>query len=264
MRRSASGCARRPEALRAHLEEKHVRFHGHLDQFGEPGAAALALLLASRDDMSEIERDAFAAIVRQLGDDPLDARPAAGTGSADGSRPRHGRAARRELPPPAARTTGRALPPLRRRTDAAPATARTRRRRAAERLHRRGAREFARDETKRRAWNRNARASPTSTAATGKRARASISSASRPGSRTDRRRCTRSSISERLRICRRCDEIAYPDPNQSRDQYGRPRSSSRLPLPLLRRERPRPLGGALPAAARSRRSRRLSLVEEKA
>jgi hypothetical protein len=56
----------RPEALRAHLLEKHVRLHAHLDQFGPAGAAALELLLASREDMSEIERDAFAVIVRQL------------------------------------------------------------------------------------------------------------------------------------------------------------------------------------------------------
>jgi len=56
----------RPEALRAHLIEKHVRLHDHLGQFGTAGAAALELLLASREDMSEIERDAFAAVVHQL------------------------------------------------------------------------------------------------------------------------------------------------------------------------------------------------------
>lgn len=65
----------RPEALRAHLRDKHLRFHGHLDQFGAAGAAALGLLLASQDGMSEIERDAFAAIVRQLEDDLLEAKP---------------------------------------------------------------------------------------------------------------------------------------------------------------------------------------------
>jgi Replication-relaxation len=63
----------RPEALRTHLMEKHVRLHAHLDQFGAAGAAALDLLLASREDMSEMERDAFAAIVRQLDtEDPLE------------------------------------------------------------------------------------------------------------------------------------------------------------------------------------------------
>ena len=67
----------RPEALRVHLEEERVRFHGHLKQFGAAGSAALELLLASREDMSELERDAFVAVVRQLGDDPLDALPAA-------------------------------------------------------------------------------------------------------------------------------------------------------------------------------------------
>ena len=66
---------RRPEALRMHLEEKHVRLHDHLDQFGLAGAAALALLLASREDMSETERDAFGAVVRQLdAEDLLEAR----------------------------------------------------------------------------------------------------------------------------------------------------------------------------------------------
>lgn len=64
----------RPEALRAHLREKRVRFHGHLDQFGAAGAAALELLLASQDGMSEIERDAFAVVVGQLDNDLLDAR----------------------------------------------------------------------------------------------------------------------------------------------------------------------------------------------
>lgn len=65
----------RPEALRAHLAEKHVRLHAHLDQFGTAGAAALDLLLASREDMTEIERDAFAAIVHQLdAEDPLEAQ----------------------------------------------------------------------------------------------------------------------------------------------------------------------------------------------
>jgi hypothetical protein len=63
----------RPEALRAYLIEKHVRLHAHLEQFGEAGAAALELLLASREDMGEIERDAFAAVVRQLdAEDPLE------------------------------------------------------------------------------------------------------------------------------------------------------------------------------------------------
>jgi len=56
----------RPEALRAHLIEKHLRLHAHLDQFGTAGAAALELLLASREDMNDIERDAFAAVVHQL------------------------------------------------------------------------------------------------------------------------------------------------------------------------------------------------------
>jgi hypothetical protein len=66
---------RSPEALRAHLREKQLRFHGHLHQFGAAGAAALALLLASEEPMRMLEQDAFAAIVRQLDDDLLEAKP---------------------------------------------------------------------------------------------------------------------------------------------------------------------------------------------
>jgi hypothetical protein len=66
----------KPDALRAYLQEKHLRFQGeNLDQFGEAGATALSLLLSSSEPMSEIERDAFAALTRQLDDDPLDAEP---------------------------------------------------------------------------------------------------------------------------------------------------------------------------------------------
>jgi hypothetical protein len=66
-----------PDAFRAYLQEKHVRFPGeHLAQFGGAGETALHLLLSSTEPMSEIERDAFAALTRQLDDDPLDAEPA--------------------------------------------------------------------------------------------------------------------------------------------------------------------------------------------
>jgi hypothetical protein len=66
-----------PEARRAHLKEKHLRFPGeHLIQFGGEGETALHLLLSSTTPMSEIERDAFAALSRQLDDDPLEAEPA--------------------------------------------------------------------------------------------------------------------------------------------------------------------------------------------
>lgn len=65
-----------PEARRAHLQQNRLRFHGeHFAQFGEPGATALRLLLASTDRMTDVERDAFAALVRQLDDDPLEAQP---------------------------------------------------------------------------------------------------------------------------------------------------------------------------------------------
>lgn len=67
----------KPEARRAHLQEKHLRFPSeHLAQFGEAGASALHLLLNSTEPMSDVERDAFAAITRQLSDDPLEAEPA--------------------------------------------------------------------------------------------------------------------------------------------------------------------------------------------
>jgi hypothetical protein len=67
----------KPEARRAYLQEKPLRFHGeHLDQFGAAGATALYLLLRSSEPMSEIERDAFAALARQLHDDPLEAEAA--------------------------------------------------------------------------------------------------------------------------------------------------------------------------------------------
>jgi hypothetical protein len=67
----------KPDALRTYLQEKHLRFHGeHLTQFGGAGATALHLLLDSTEPMNDVERDAFAAIVRQLADDPLSAEPA--------------------------------------------------------------------------------------------------------------------------------------------------------------------------------------------
>ena len=66
-----------PEARRAYLLEKHLRFHGeHLAQFGEAGATALHLLLTATGPMSDVERAAFAAVTRQLSDDPLEAEPA--------------------------------------------------------------------------------------------------------------------------------------------------------------------------------------------
>lgn len=67
---------RSPQALRAHLREQHVRFHGHLEQFGAAGATALALLIASSEPMNDLEGEAFAAIVRQLDGDLLEAKPA--------------------------------------------------------------------------------------------------------------------------------------------------------------------------------------------
>ncbi|HVC86318.1 MAG TPA: replication-relaxation family protein [Gaiellaceae bacterium] len=67
----------KPEARRAHLQEKRLRFHGeHLAQFGEAAATALSLLLNASEPMNDLERDAFAALARQLDDDPLEAQAA--------------------------------------------------------------------------------------------------------------------------------------------------------------------------------------------
>ena len=68
----------RPEARRAHLREKHLHFRGgHLAaQFGAAGATALSVLLTSTEPMSDIELGAFAALARQLADDPLEAEAA--------------------------------------------------------------------------------------------------------------------------------------------------------------------------------------------
>jgi hypothetical protein len=61
-----------PGARRAFLQEKRVHARGaHLEQFGAAGATALELLLHSAEPMDAIERRAFAALTRQLADDPL-------------------------------------------------------------------------------------------------------------------------------------------------------------------------------------------------
>jgi len=66
-----------PEVLRTYLQEKHLRFRGeHLAQFGEAGATALHVLLDSTEPMRDVERAAFAALTRQLTDDPLEAETA--------------------------------------------------------------------------------------------------------------------------------------------------------------------------------------------
>ncbi len=66
-----------PETRRAYLQESHLRFHDdHLVQFGEAGATALSLLLNATEQMSDVERDAFGALARQLDDDPLEAQAA--------------------------------------------------------------------------------------------------------------------------------------------------------------------------------------------
>jgi Replication-relaxation len=62
-----------PQARRSHLQDKHLYARGEpLEQFGQPGATALQLLLHFSEPMSEVERDAFAALARQLAGDPLE------------------------------------------------------------------------------------------------------------------------------------------------------------------------------------------------
>ena len=64
-----------PEARRSHLQEKRLDLHGsHLVEFGQTGQTALMLLLAARGPMTVTEQDAFVAFARQLDDDPLEAR----------------------------------------------------------------------------------------------------------------------------------------------------------------------------------------------
>jgi len=63
-----------PHARRAFLQEKRLYARGeHLEQFGQPGATALQLLLHFSEPMSAVEHAAFEALARQLADDPLDA-----------------------------------------------------------------------------------------------------------------------------------------------------------------------------------------------
>ena len=221
----------RPEALRAHLEEERVRFQGHLDQFGEPGATALHLLLASTDDMNEIERDAFAVIVRQLGDDPLDARP-----------------------------TAEPVPPTVRDLDTVELLVKSYQRRQRARL----------DELSRRYGVGPTLRSLRRELDDGQLLSAFTVEGLESSAQRDQERCLeqeRSRVAyldrrdreararkhqlglatriahgptalypiidrERLRICRRCDEIAYPNPESARDQYGRPvrRPASRCPF----------------------------------
>ncbi len=62
-------------ARRALLQEHRLYARcQHVERFGTPGALALELLLASTEPMDEIERAAFAALVRQLDPDPLEAQ----------------------------------------------------------------------------------------------------------------------------------------------------------------------------------------------
>jgi hypothetical protein len=62
-----------PDTRRAYLQEKRLYAHGdHLEQFGPAGETALCLLLHFTKPMSAVERGGFAALARQLADDPLD------------------------------------------------------------------------------------------------------------------------------------------------------------------------------------------------
>ncbi len=220
----------RPEALRAHLREERVRFHGHFDQFDEPEAAALQLLLASREDMSEIERAAFAVIVRQLGDDPLRARPTAEPVPPTvrdldtvellvdiyrrRQRARLDELSRRYGTGPTMRQLGRDLDNGRLLSaftvEGLESSARRDQETCREQERLRVAYLDCRDEEARA---RKHQLGLTTRLAQGPSALHPI---------IDR---------ERLRICRRCDEIAYPNHESARDQYGRRvrRPASRCP-----------------------------------
>jgi hypothetical protein len=211
----------RPEALRAHLQEERVRLHGHLDQFGDSGAAALQLLLASRDDMSEIERDAFAVIVRQLGDDPLDARPTSepvpptvrDLDTVELLVERYRRRQRAQLDELSRRyTVGPHLRRLRRDLDDGQLLGAS----TVEGLESSARRdqETCREQERSRVAYLDRRDQE----ARARKHQLGIATRIAHGPTAlypiiDR---------ERLRICRRCDEIAYPDIEPSRDQYGRP------------------------------------------
>ena len=212
----------RPEARRAHLREKPLRFHDErLAQFGELGAAALQLLLASQEGMSEIERDAFAALVRQLDDDPLEARPKPAPVPpstrdlqavellADSYRHRQrtriDELARRYGPGPRLRRhrhtldRGELLSPHAWEPLEESAQQDQDARREHDRL--RNAYLFNREQEAR---ERRHQLSLATRLARGHEALCPV---------IDR---------ERLRLCRHCDEIAYPDANPIRNQYGRP------------------------------------------
>ena len=210
-----------PEALRAHLVEKRLRLDRQLEQFGAAGAAALELLLASTEPMNEPER----ARVRR------DRRANSTTTSSNrdplGLRHRR-RGPRRRRWSCWSRATGAASVHASRSSPAATesdrccaASAKTSSAASCSAAHLDRPRRL-------RAARRESTARPGSTAQRlprqprrKKRASASSNSASRHGSRTDRAALYPAIDRERLRVCQYCDEIAYPDAEASRDQYGR-------------------------------------------
>jgi hypothetical protein len=206
------------EARRTYLQEHPIRFHGHLDQFGATGATALALLLASSEPMNETERDAFDALVRQLDDDPLKAKPAPAPAPPSWSETQavellvelYQRRQRQRLKELTARYgEGPTLRRYRRDLDAdqlfGPASYAALDERA--RRDHEGRREQERlrlaylDRRDREARQRKREAGLASRLAQGAAAMYPVID------------------QEQLRICRRCDEIAYP-PKPHRDQHG--------------------------------------------
>lgn len=211
---------RSPEALRAHLRDKQVRFHGHLDQFGAAGATALALLLASHEPLSELEQDAVAAVVRQLDEDLLEAKPTPQPVTpswsetetvellADTYRRRHrqrvGELVRRYGEGPLLRLhrrdldQGELLGPL-----------------TVERLdeHARRDHDARQDQERLRLAYRARREQE----ARERRRKLGLATRLAHGPAALYPALDR----ERLRLCRSCDEIAYPSEEPSRDQYGR-------------------------------------------
>jgi hypothetical protein len=213
---------RSPEALRARLLEKRTRFDGHLAQFGAARAAALELLLASHEPMSAPERDAFAAVVRQLDDeDLLGAKPTPAPVAPTWSEQqavellvetyrRRQRARVEEL----ARRYGEGprLRGHRRDLDQgellAPITC----------DHLQQHAEHDRDARREQERLRNAYLVSRDQEARERKHQLGLAERLAHGYRAAYPLVDR----DRLRICRRCDEIAYPPAEPGRDQYGRP------------------------------------------
>ncbi|HUZ15267.1 MAG TPA: replication-relaxation family protein [Gaiellaceae bacterium] len=209
-----------PEALRAHLVEKRLRLDRQFEQFGVAGAAALELLLASTEPMNELEREALGAIVRQLDDDILDPKPARSSPPATWSEKETV-----ELLVESYRRRQRArVEELARRHGVGPLL------RSVRKDIERG------DLLSSHTWNPlDGYAQHDEKARRDQEALRNAYLVSRDQEARERKqqlglaiRLTHGPAAlypaidrERLRVCQYCDEIAYPDAEASRDQYGR-------------------------------------------